>query len=272
MEKINNTKEKSLSYIRKRIRTKPEIAVILGSGLGRLAEEIKSPVMLDYGKIPGFPVSTVPGHKGRLIFGKLEGKNVVAMQGRFHYYEGLDMSKVTYPIEIFHELGVETLIVTNAGGAVKRSFSPGDIVLICDHINFSGVNPLRGAADFIDLTFAYDPGLGNLAVKTAGKLGIPLKKGVYLFLSGPSYETPAEIRMFRRLGADMVGMSTVPEVIKAARLGMRVLGISVATNMAAGILNRPLSHKEVLETTEKAGKRFVPLVKNIVKNIERRNK
>ena len=265
--------EKAAVFIKSKIQKSPEIGLILGSGLGVLAEQINEPIILPYADIPEFPVSTVEGHKGQLVVGELCGKLVVAMQGRFHYYEGYSMDKVTFPVRVMKLLGVETLVVTNAAGSVNESFVPGDLMLITDHINFMGTNPLIGANDerfgsrFPDMSEAYNKELRMVAKQIAKKQGLDVKEGVYVGNTGPTYETPAEVRMARILGGDAVGMSTVPEVIVARHCGMKVLGISCLTNMAAGILNQPLSHNEVIETTEKVKERFLLFVKEIVKDL-----
>ena len=265
--------ERAASFIKSNIKDVPEIGLILGSGLGVLAEQIQQPIILPYADIPEFPVSTVEGHAGQLVVGELCGKKVVAMQGRFHYYEGYSMDKVTFPVRVMKLLGVETLVVTNAAGSVNESFVPGDLMLITDHINFMGTNPLIGANDqrfgprFPDMSEAYNKELRALAKQIAMKQGFDLKEGIYVGNTGPTYETPAEVRMARVLGGDAVGMSTVPEVIVARHCGMKVLGISCLTNMAAGILDQPLSHDEVMETTEKVKERFLRFVKEIVKDL-----
>lgn len=249
----------------------PEIGLILGSGLGVLADEIENPVKIPYGDIPEFPVSTVEGHAGQLVIGNLGGKTVLAMQGRFHFYEGYPMEKVTFPVRVMKQLGIETLIVTNAAGSVNESFKPGDLMIINDHINMMGTNPLIGPNDerfgprFPDMSEAYNKELRVKAREIATSLGIDVKEGVYIGNSGPAYETPAEVRMARILGGDAVGMSTVPEVIVARHCGMKVLGISCLTNMAAGILDQPLSHTEVIETTERVKSDFLEFVKAIVR-------
>lgn len=252
---------------------KPDVGLILGSGLGILAEDIEQPIFVPYDDIPNFPVSTVAGHAGRFVFGKLQGKNVCAMQGRFHYYEGYSLNEVTLPVRVMKALGVKTLIVTNAAGGINESFSPGDLMLITDHINFLPDHPLIGPNDenlgprFPDMTEAYSRKLRDIARQSAQNLGLNIREGVYLATSGPTYETPAEVRMMRTLGADACGMSTVPEVIVARHGQMEVLGISCITNLAAGILDRPLSHDEVIRTTKKAQKDFSRLVLKIVENI-----
>nr|WP_275297827.1 purine-nucleoside phosphorylase [Clostridium sp. YIM B02551] len=260
-------------FILSKTKYKPEIALILGSGLGAIGDKIEDAEYYNYNEIPHFPVSTVEGHAGRLVIGKLQGKSVVAMQGRFHFYEGYKMNEVTFPVRVMKLLGVETLIVTNAAGAVNTSFKPGDLMLISDHINLSGDNPLIGrnlndfGPRFPDMSNAYDKDLREKAKDIASSLNLTLKEGVYTMMSGPTYETPAEIRMIRVLGGDAAGMSTVPEVIIAKHQGMKVLGISCMTNMAAGILDQPLSHEEVMETSEKVKNTFISLMNNIIKSL-----
>ncbi len=261
------------AFIEERITSKPKVGLILGSGLGVLADEIQNPVKIKYELIPGFPVSTVEGHAGQLVIGDLKGTTVLAMQGRFHYYEGYPLDEVTFPVRVMKALGIETVVVTNAAGGVNRTFTPGDLMLINDHINNAGANPLIGPNDsklgvrFPDMSTAYTPSLQELGREVAKDLNISLKEGVYVWNSGPSYETPAEIRMLEKVGGDAVGMSTVPEVIVARHAEMNVIGISCITNMAAGILNQPLSHEEVIETTEKAKEDFLNLVKGIVERL-----
>ncbi|GAA0296666.1 purine-nucleoside phosphorylase [Gracilibacillus halotolerans] len=248
----------------------PDIALILGSGLGVIADEIESPIAIRYEDIPEFPVSTVEGHQGKLVFGKLNNKKVVAMQGRFHFYEGYTMQEVTFPVRVMQYIGIKNLIVTNAAGGVNEEFSPGDLMIITDHINQMGDNPLIGRNDsalgvrFPDMSNAYSTNLVTHALRCAEQLNLKVKQGVYAANTGPAYETPAEVRMLRTLGADAVGMSTVPEVIVANHGGMDVLGISCISNMAAGILDEPLSHTEVIETTEKVKVDFIQLIKKIV--------
>ncbi len=260
-------------FLKEKYPSTPKLGLILGSGLGVLAEEIENPVKIPYNEIPDFPVSTVEGHAGQLVFGLLNGIEVVAMQGRFHFYEGYSMEKVTFPVRVMKELGVEMLIVTNAAGGVNESFEPGDLMLISDHINNMGTNPLIGPNDshfgvrFPDMSEAYSKELRAAAREIADRLNINVKEGVYFGNPGPVYETPAEIRMVRVMGGDAVGMSTVPEVIVARHSGMKVLGISCISNMAAGILDQPLTHDEVIETTEKVKADFLSYVKEIVKNI-----
>jgi purine-nucleoside phosphorylase len=268
-----NQLQTSAEFIQSKLTSTPKIGLILGSGLGILAEEIQNPTVIPYSDIPEFPVSTVEGHAGQLVIGELAGKQVVVMQGRFHYYEGYSMEKVTFPVRVMKLIGVETIVVTNAAGGVNKEFEAGDLMLITDHINNFGDNPLIGANDsefgvrFPDMSEAYTLSLQEVARKVATDFGITLKEGVYAGNTGPSYETPAEVRMLRVLGADAVGMSTVPEVIIARHAGIKVLGISCISNMAAGILDQPLTHDEVMETTEKVKGNFLSLVKGIVKEI-----
>ncbi|NLW03235.1 MAG: purine-nucleoside phosphorylase [Clostridiaceae bacterium] len=265
---------KTVEYLRGITQGTPEIAIILGSGLGSLAGSIEGKQEIRYEEIPGFPATTVQGHEGKLIFGRLGERYVMAMKGRFHYYEGHDMGFVVYPVRVFGRMGVKNLLVTNAAGGVNTGFAPGDLMLIKDHIGFFAENPLRGenldelGPRFPDMSAAYDRSLQSLAMECAGRVGVDLKSGVYCYCKGPSFETPAEIRAMRVLGADAVGMSTVPEVIAARHMGMRVLGISCITNMAAGILDQPLTHEEVIETGKMVEQKFSALVREIVKNWE----
>ncbi|MBO8170612.1 MAG: purine-nucleoside phosphorylase [Bacillaceae bacterium] len=262
--------QEAKTFIEKKVDLRPEIGLVLGSGLGVLAEEIEDPVVIKYPDIPHFPVSTVEGHAGQLVVGMLKGKKVVAMQGRFHYYEGYDLKEVTFPIRVMKALGIEKLIVTNASGGINEDFEPGDLMLIQDHINMTFRNPLIGPNEdewgvrFPDMSSAYSPELRELARRVADRQGLSLREGIYVGLIGPSYETPAEIRMLRKLGGDAVGMSTVPEVIVARHAGIEVLGISCISNMAAGILPQPLSHEEVMETTERVKSQFLTLVRGII--------
>lgn len=265
--------DKAVEYIKTKIDFTPEIAIILGSGLGELGESIENPVYIDYSEIDGFPVSTAPGHKGRFIFGSLEGKKAVCMQGRFHFYEGWKMDEIALPVRVMKKLGAKYLFVTNAAGGINKDFVPGDIMMITDHINFMGTNVLIGKNDdsigtrFPDMSYAYNPDMRNLALSCADRLNIDIKNGVYIACTGPSYETPAEIRAFRILGADAVGMSTVPEVIAANHCGFKVLAFSLITNMAAGILDQPLSEEEVLETGARKAKEMQKLIREVIKEL-----
>ena len=272
-EFLANIKQ-STAFIRDQLEGNvPEVGLILGSGLGVLSEQIENPLVIKYEQIPGFPVSTVEGHAGELVIGDLEGKVVLALKGRFHYYEGYSIQLVTLPVRIMKKLGIENLIITNAAGGINEDFEPGDIMIIKDHINFAFVNPLIGAnledfgPRFPDMSRSYSPELIQIARQAAQESGLVIKEGVYMYGSGPSYETPAEIRAVRFLGADAVGMSTVPEVLAAVHSGMKVLGISCISNMAAGIMDQPLTHQEVMETTEKIKDSFSNLVKKIVAKI-----
>ena len=244
----------------------PEIGLVLGSGLGFFAEEhIDVSGYLPYGEIEGFSVSTVPGHVGRFVFGSLEGKRVICMQGRLHFYEGYTMHQLTLPIRVMYQLGVRTLFLTNAAGGIDSTYVPGDFMLIHDHINFLGTNPLIGvecdeAVRFPDMTEVYDKAMRRKIRAWAQEQDVPLQEGVYLATTGPSFETPSEIRAFATLGADAVGMSTVPEAIVARQLGMRVIGISCITNAAAGISTGPLTHDEVTETADRVKHRFAKLL------------
>jgi purine-nucleoside phosphorylase len=276
MEKMNKLEgiiDGSVAYIKSHTKYSPTIAMILGSGLGAIGDIIGDAEYYPYEEIPGFPQTTVAGHAGRLVIGRLEGKEVVAMQGRFHFYEGHSMEEVTFPIRVMKHLGIKILIVTNAAGAVNKNYTPGDLVLIVDHINFQGTNPLIGknydgfGPRFPDLSCPYDPELRKIAKEVASALRIKLHEGVYAALTGPNYETPAEVRMMRTLGADAVGMSTVPEVIVANHSGMRVLGISCMTNMAAGVIDVPLNHEEVIAVSNQVRDRFIKFMLGIVEKI-----
>ncbi len=258
------------ALLRTRLGEAPVCALVLGSGLGGFAETIESPVVLPYGEIPGFPSSTAPGHAGQFVAGTLDGVRLLAMQGRFHCYEGWDAAQIAFPVRVLHEYGVKVLFLTNAAGGVNMRFKPGDFMIISDHLNLSGRNPLVGPNDerigprFPDMSKAYSPELRALAESAAAKLNLGIHEGVYAWFLGPSFETPAEIRMARVLGADAVGMSTVPEVIAAAHCGLRVLGISCITNMAAGILDQPITSEEVLEISAKRQPDFSALVREII--------
>lgn len=250
----------------------PEVGIILGSGLGELADEYCD-CAVPYAEIPNFIKSNVVGHKGRLVFAEIEGKKVVMMQGRNHFYEGHSMAEITYPVKVMKKLGVKVLILTNAAGAVNESFRPADLMIITDHINFMGTNPLIGQNDsslgerFPDMSEVYKKDLVKLAEKCAEKLCIDVQKGVYMACTGPSYETPAEIHMARSFGADAIGMSTVPEAIVANYCGLKVLGISCISNPASGISDVQLSHDEVIETTNKAKKRFKSLIVEVLSSL-----
>jgi len=253
-------------YVKAQTDLRPTIGLVLGSGLGDFADTLEDAVRIPYGEIPNFPVPTVPGHSGALVFGKKCGQTVVVLQGRIHYYEGLSQQEITLPVRVLAALGVKTLILTNACGGVNLSFHPGDLMLIADHINFSGANPLIGpnldlfGPRFPDMSDLYTASLRTAIKEKAAAAGIDLQEGVYAMYSGPNYETPAEIRMFRILGADTVGMSTVPEALVAGQCGMQVVGISCVTNMAAGVLPVKLSHAEVMETAALVHDKFQNLL------------
>ena len=264
---------KAVEYINKTIvNFEPEIGIILGSGLGELADEYCD-YALNYTDIPGFEASTVSGHKGRLVFAKINEKKVVMMQGRFHYYEGHSMQKVVFPVKVMKKLGVKTLIITNAAGGVNKNFRPADLMIITDHINYMGTNPLIGINDdsmgvrFPDMSEIYSSNLIELVQKVGQNIGVDLQEGVYMGLTGPSYETPAEVKMARIVGADAVGMSTVPEAIVAAWAGMDVIGLSCICNSAAGVSTVGLSHEDVIHAANTAKDKFKTLVKEVIKKL-----
>jgi len=264
------TVDKAAAFIAGQSPVRPEIGLILGSGLDVIGDRVQNAVRLPYASIPHFPQSTVAGHAGQWVQGMLEGRPVALMRGRFHLYEGYEPHQVALPVRVMKALGVRTLVVTNAAGGINADFRPGDLMLIADHLNLTGRNPLVGPNEealgprFPDMSEAYSRRLRQLARDTAAQLGISLREGVYAGLLGPSYETPAEIRMLRILGADAVGMSTVTEVIAARHAGLEVLGISCISNMAAGMLDKPLSHEEVLETSERVKETFLSLLLALV--------
>ena len=270
----------ALSYISSRTSIKPTLGIILGSGLGNFAAQVENPTIIPYDEIPGWPLSTVEGHSGKLVLGHIASVAVAVMQGRVHAYEGYSLAEVTYPTRVLGLLGCRKLIVTNAAGGINTSYGEGTLVAISDHINLTGSNAALGPNDprfaltsgaglrFFDMTTAYSPRLRALAHAEAAKQNIPLPDGVYLAVLGPSYETPAEIRAFRTLGADLVGMSTVHEVIIARHMGLEVLGLSLVTNMAAGVLDKPLHHTEVMETANRVEKQFTSLLLAIIPQID----
>jgi purine-nucleoside phosphorylase len=265
--------ETAARFVLKKTKLRPKIALVLGSGLGALADQFTDATRIPYARIPDFPRSTAIGHAGQLVIGKVDGIEVAAMQGRVHLYEGYSVKDVAFPIRVFARMGVKAVILTNAAGGIKREFTQGRLVVISDHINLQGVNPLTGPNDenfgprFPDMSAAYDKRFRELALAEGRLLKIELGVGVYAALAGPSYETPAEIRYLRSIGADLVGMSTVPEVIAAHHSGLRVLGISCVTNAAAGILDQPLDHKEVLETAERVKAQFIALLRGVIPDI-----
>ncbi len=269
MDKISEATE----FIRNKTKSEPPIGIILGTGLGRLGERIEKETVIDYQQIRHFPVSTVEGHAGRLIFGKLNGKSVVAMQGRFHFYEGYNMEQVTFPVRIMKQLGVKVLIVCNAAGGMNPQFRVGEMVLITDHINFQGQNPLIGPNDerlgprFPDMYNCYDKDLVDLAERTALDLGYRIMRGVYVAVTGPNLETGAEYRMLRAMGADVVGMSTVPEVIVARHQGMKVLGVSIVTDMGLADNLHPCSHELILAAANKTEPLMTEMIAKVVERM-----
>lgn len=262
------------AYITEKSKMTPKVGLILGSGLGVLADYMENAVTLKYEDIPYFPTSTVEGHAGELLVGELKGVPVILMKGRFHMYEGYAPEITAFPVRVMKQLGVERVLVTNAAGGVNLEYEPGDLMLISDHLNLTGKSPLVGANEseigprFPDMSEAYSKALRQMAHEVAASQGITLREGVYAGMLGPAYETPAEIRMLRTLGADAVGMSTVAEVIVASHAGMEVLGMSCISNMAAGILDQPLSHSEVMETTDRVRETFLNLVLAIVPKLQ----
>jgi len=265
--------EAAARMIGSRMKAQPQVALVLGSGLGGFADEFENAVRIPYQEIPGFAASTAQGHAGRLVIGDVESIPVVGMQGRFHYYEGYTLEEVTFPIRVFKLLGIQNLILTNAAGGIDVRLSQGALMVISDHLNLMGVNPLRGLNDerfgprFPDMSEVYSRALQELVVDEAKELGVTVRRGIYAALSGPSYETPAEIHMLRSYEADAVGMSTVPEAIVARHMGMNVLGISCITNMAAGISEQPINHEEVIETGEQVRATLTQLLRRVISRI-----
>jgi len=269
-ETLYDRAQRAAEQIRSSANTEPSVAIVLGSGLGAFADELTESTSIAYKEINGFAQATVEGHAGRLVIGKAGEVPVAAMQGRFHFYEGYSLEEVTFPIRVLKSLGVRTLILTNAAGSLNTEFTPGSLMVISDHINLMGVNPLIGRNDerfgprFPDLTSTYDPDLQNIVIHEAKALNIDLRRGVYAALTGPSYETPAEIHMVRTMGADAVGMSTVPEAIVARHMDMRVIGVSCITNLAAGVSNRPVDHSQVIATGERVREQFTELLRRVI--------
>lgn len=265
--------DQAAAFVRQRTKVKPQIGMILGSGLGGLAREIDADATIPYAEIPNFPRSTVEGHSGQLVLGRLEGKPVVAMQGRVHFYEGYTLQQVVFPVRVMRALGAGVLLVSNAAGGINRQWYRGDLMIIADHINFFGSNPLIGPNDpdlglrFPDMSQPYDPEFIALVERAATAEGITVRKGVYVGVHGPSYETPAELRMLGRWGADAVGMSTVPEVIAARHMGMRVLGITAITDMATGEQVQQVTHEEVMAVAKEVEPKFIRLVRRIVREM-----
>jgi purine-nucleoside phosphorylase len=265
--------EAAAQFILARTRLRPKIALVLGSGLGGFADSLQNATTIDYREIPQYPLPTAVGHAGRLVIGTSAGVPVAAMQGRVHFYEGLSMKEVALPMRVFGRMGVRAALLTNAAGGINREYKQGALVALSDHINLQGVNPLIGPNDerfgprFPDMSYAYSRHYRQIALQEGRRLGLGIYEGVYAALPGPSYETPAEIRYLRTIGADLVGMSTVAEVIVARHMSIEVLAISCVTNMAAGILDQPLNHEEVLETGRKVQKQFVALIEAVVPRI-----
>ena len=263
----------AVAYVRSKTKTAPHIGVVLGSGLGSVVDSVKTETVIPYGEIPGAKAATVIGHSGQMVIGTIGNVPIVILSGRMHFYEGYEMNQVMLLSRVIGRLGIKKLVVTNAAGGINTSYKPGDLMIISDHINMMGANPLRGpniddlGLRFPDMTEAYPEDLRKIAREVGKKLGLKLQEGVYLALSGPTYETPAEIRAFRTLGADAVGMSTVPEVVAMAHMNIPVLGISCITNMAAGVLKQKLHHQEVMDTTQRVAKDFTALVVGILERL-----
>ena len=274
MASLKQQIDRAVSVVRERVSLAPQVAIILGSGLGALAGEVRADAVVPYAEIPGFPRSTVEGHAGNLLVGRLEGRAVAVMQGRAHFYEGYSLADVVFPVRVIRALGARVLLVSNAAGGVNRLWSSGDLMIIADHINFMGSNPLMGPNDpdlgprFPDMSQAYDSDLIALAERAALAEGIAIRKGVYAGVHGPSYETPAELRMLRGWGADAVGMSTVPEVIAARHMGMRVLGITAITDMATGEQIKTVTHEDVMAVAREIEPKFIRVVKRIVREMK----
>jgi purine-nucleoside phosphorylase len=266
--------EAAAKFIRAKTKLRPRIAIVLGSGLGAFAEGLESAARIPYARIPHFPRSTAIGHAGQLVIGKSAGVAVAVMQGRAHLYEGYSTAEVVFPMRVFARLGICAVVITNAAGGINMSLKPGNLVILRDHINLLGGNPLTGSNDerfgprFPDMSEAYSKSFRAIALEEGRRLGIDMHEGVYAAVPGPSYETPAEIRHLRTIGADLVGMSTVPEVIAARQMGIHILGISCVTNMAAGVLDKPLDHREVLETGKRVSGQFIALLRTVLPRLE----
>jgi purine-nucleoside phosphorylase len=273
-ETLYERAEHAARTVRARMTDDPRVALVLGSGLGAFADDLEDAVAIPFSEIPGFARSTVEGHAGRLVAGKVDGVTVAVMQGRFHFYEGYALEEVTFPVRVLGLLGAKSVVLTNAAGGLNNTLSQGSLMLISDHLNLMGASPLRGANDarfgtrFPDMTEVYDRAFQEIAISEAHAMKTELRRGVYAALTGPSYETPAEIRMLRALGADAVGMSTVPEAIVARHMGLKVLGISCITNMAAGVLDKPIDHQEVIETGERVRATFSELLRRVIPKLQ----
>jgi purine-nucleoside phosphorylase len=266
--------EHAARTLRARVEEDVRVGVVLGSGLGAFADDLEEAVVVPYEEIPGFARPTVEGHAGKLVLGRIENVTVAALQGRFHFYEGYSRDEVTFPMRVFGLLGIKAVVLTNAAGGINIGFDQGSLMLISDHLNLMGTNPLLGPNDerfgvrFPDMSEVYSREFQEIAVEEAKALGLELRRGVYAAMSGPSYETPAEVRMLRTLGADAVGMSTVPEAIVARQLGIRVLGLSCITNMAAGVVDQPINHEEVMETGAQVRDIFRNLLRRIIPRLQ----
>jgi purine-nucleoside phosphorylase len=273
-ETLYERAEHAARFVRSRADVDVRVALVLGSGLGAFADDLEDAAAVPYDEIPGFARPTVEGHAGRLVVGRVGGVGVAAMQGRFHFYEGYALEEVTFPVRVLSLLGAKSLVLTNAAGGLNNSYEQGSLVLISDHLNLMGTNPLLGRNDprfgarFPDMTEVYDREYQDAAITEAREMGLELRRGIYAALTGPSYETPAEIRMLRLLGADAVGMSTVPEAIVARQMGLRVLGLSCITNMAAGVLDKPINHEEVIETGERVRETFAELLRRVIPKLQ----
>jgi purine-nucleoside phosphorylase len=273
-ETLYERAEHAARFVRSRAEEDARVALVLGSGLGAFADELEDAAAIPYEEIPGFARPTVEGHAGRLVVGRVGGVPVAAMQGRFHFYEGYTLEEVTFPVRVLSLLGAKSLVLTNAAGGLNNSYEQGSLVLISDHLNLMGTNPLLGRNDprfgprFPDMTEVYDREYQDAAITEAREMGLELRRGIYAALTGPSYETPAEIRMLRLLGADAVGMSTVPEAVVARQMGLRVLGLSCITNMAAGVLDKPINHEEVIETGERVRETFAELLRRVIPKLQ----
>ena len=273
-ETLYERAEHAARFIHARAGEDVRVALVLGSGLGAFADELEDARAIPYSEIPGFARPTVEGHAGRLVVGRAGGATVAAMQGRFHFYEGYTLEEVTFPVRVLGLLGAKSLVLTNAAGGLNNSYEQGALILISDHLNLMGTNPLLGRNDerfgprFPDMTEVYDREYQEAAIAEAREMGLELRRGIYAALTGPSYETPAEIRMMRLLGADAVGMSTVPEAIVARHMGLRVLGLSCITNMAAGVLDKPINHEEVIETGERVRETFAELLRRVIPKLQ----
>ncbi len=273
-ETLYERAEHAARFLRARAEADVRVALVLGSGLGAFADELEDAQAIPYSEIPGFARPTVEGHAGRLVLGRVGGCPAAVMQGRFHFYEGYTLEEVTFPVRVLGLLGAKSLVLTNAAGGLNNSYEQGALILISDHLNLMGTNPLLGRNDerfgprFPDMTEVYDREYQEAAIAEAREMGLELRRGIYAALTGPSYETPAEIRMLRLLGADAVGMSTVPEAIVARQMGVRVLGLSCITNMAAGVLDKPINHEEVIETGERVRETFAELLRRVIPRLQ----